>query len=393
MRSTLLPTLLASTLVVCGSTALVPAAAEPLKIGLVATLSGPSAPLGVHMRNGFQLALKELGGKLGGEPTELIVVDDELKPDVAVTKVKGLVERDKVDLVGGLVFSNVAIAAQRQLKETGTLVISANAGPSQLAGAGCDANFFQISTQNDQNHEVMGKYAQDKGFKRVVLLAPNYQAGKDSLTGFKRYYKGTVVEEMLTPLGQLDFSAELAKLAASDADAIFTFMPGGMGVALVKQFTQSGLAKKVQFLSAFTVDETTLPATKEAAEGMLSGAQWAPDIDNPQNKAFVAAYEKEYGAPPSLYASQGYDLAKLIDGAVKATGGKVSDKAALRAAIAKAPFQSVRGAFKFNTNGFPVQDVYVVKAVKRADGAFVTNIQEKVFSAQGDAYAAQCPLK
>lgn len=393
MRANMLPTLLASTLAVCGSATLCQVAAEPLKIGLVATLSGPSAPLGVHMRNGFQLALKELDGKLGGAPTELIVVDDELKPDVAVTKVKGLVERDKVDLVGGLVFSNVAIAAQRQLKESGTLVISANAGPSQLAGAGCDANFFQISTQNDQNHEVMGKYAQDKGFKRVVLLAPNYQAGKDSLTGFKRYYKGTVVEEMLTPLGQLDFSAELAKLAASDADAIFTFMPGGMGVALVKQFTQSGLAKKVQFLSAFTVDETTLPATKEAAEGMLSGAQWAPDIDNPQNKAFVAAYEKEYGAPPSLYASQGYDLAKLIDGAVKETGGAVSDKAALRAAIAKAPFQSVRGAFRFNTNGFPMQDLYVVKAVKRADGAFVTNIQEKVFSAQGDAYAAQCALK
>lgn len=393
MRANMIPTLLTSTFIAFGATALAPAAAEPLKIGLIATLSGPSAALGVHMRNGFQLALKELGGKLGGEPTEVIVVDDELKPDVAVAKVKGLVERDKVDLVGGLVFSNVAIAAQRQLKETGTLVISANAGPSQLAGAGCDANFFQVSTQNDQNHEVMGKYAQEKGYKRVVLLAPNYQAGKDSMAGFKRYYKGSIVDEMFTPLGQLDFSAELAKLAASEADAIFTFMPGGMGVALVKQFNQSGLAKKVQFLSAFTVDETTLPAVKDAAEGMLSGAQWAPDIDNSQNKAFVAAYEKEYGAPPSLYASQGYDLARLIDGAVRATGGKTSDKVALRAAIAKAPFQSVRGAFKFNTNGFPVQDLYVVKAVKRADGAFVTNVQEKVFVAQGDAYADQCPLK
>ena len=393
MRRNTLSALLASTIIVSASAACVPAMAEPLKVGFVSTLSGPSAPLGIHMRNGFFLALKELGNKLGDQPTEVVVVDDELKPDVAVTKVKGLIERDKVDIVGGLVFSNVAIAAQRQLKASGTITISANAGPSQLAGEACDANFFQISSQNDQNHEVMGKYAQDKGFKRVVLLAPNYQAGKDSLTGFKRHYKGAVVDEMLTPLGQLDFSAELAKIAASDADAVFTFMPGGMGVALVKQFNQSGLAKKIQFLSAFTVDETTLPATKEAAEGLLSGAQWAPDLDNPKNKAFVAAYEKEYGAAPSLYASQGYDLAMLIDGAVKAAGGKVSDKAALRAAIAKAPFQSVRGAFKFNNNGFPVQDYYVVKAVKRADGTYVTQMQEKVFSAQADAYAAKCPLK
>jgi branched-chain amino acid transport system substrate-binding protein len=198
---------------------------------------------------------------------------------------------------------------------------------------------------------------------------------------------------MFTQLGQLDFSAEIAKTAAAAPDAIFTFMPGGMGVALVKQYDQAGLSKKIPFLSAFTVDETTLPATKEAAEGMFSGSQWASNLDNAENKAFVAAYEKEYGAPPSLYASQGYDLAKLLDGAIKATGGKVSDKAALRDAIAKAPFKSVRGAFKFNRNGFPVQDQFVVKAVKRADGQFVTQSVGKVFTAHQDAYVGECPLK
>lgn len=367
--------------------------AEPVKIGFMATLSGPSAALGVHMRNGFQLAMKELGNTLGGQPAEVVVVDDELKPDVGVAKAKGLIERDKVDVLTGVVFSNVMMAVSKVANDTNTLTISTNAGPSPLAGKGCTANFFQISTQNDMNHEVMGKYAQDKGFKRVVLIAPNYQAGKDALAGFKRFYKGDVVDEMFTQLGQLDFSAEIAKISAASPDAIFTFMPGGMGVALVKQYDQAGLSKKIPFLSAFTVDETTLPATKEAAEGMFSGSQWAPNLDNAENKAFVTAYEKEFGAPPSLYASQGYDLAKLLDGAIKATGGKVSDKAALRDAIAKAPFKSVRGAFKFNRNGFPVQDQFVVKAVKRGDGQFVTESVAKVFTAHQDAYVGECPLK
>ncbi|MEW6254936.1 MAG: ABC transporter substrate-binding protein [Pseudomonadota bacterium] len=367
--------------------------ADPVKVGLVSTLSGPSAALGVHMRDGFLLAVKEMGGKLGGQPTEVVVVDDELKPDVAVQKVKGLLDREKVDVVAGVVFSNVMMAVQKPVLENETFLISGNAGPSPLAGKGCSPFFFAASYQNDQNHEVMGKYAQDKGYKRVILMTPNYQAGKDAMAGFKRYYKGEVVEEIFTPLGQLDFSAELAKIAAAKPDALFTFMPGGMGVNLVKQFKQAGLEDKIPFLSAFTVDETTLPATQDAALGLLSGAEWAPNLDTPENKAFVAAFEKEYGVVPSLYAAQGYDAAKLIDGALKATGGKVSDKTALRKALASAPFKSVRGSFAFNTNGFPIQDFYVVKAVKRPDGKFETAIQEKVFTNAKDSYVGDCPLK
>jgi branched-chain amino acid transport system substrate-binding protein len=367
--------------------------ADPVKIGFVATLSGPPAALGVHMRDGFMLAVKELGGKLGGQPTEVIVVDDELKPDVAVTKVKGLIERDKVDLVAGVVFSNVMMAIAKPVLESETFLVSGNAGPSPLAGKGCSPFYFSASYQNDQNHEVMGKYAQDQGYKRVVLMTPNYQAGKDSMAGFKRHFKGEVVEEIFTPLNQLDFSAELAKIATLKPDALFTFMPGGMGVNLTKQFAQAGLAGKVPFLSAFTIDETTLPAIQDAAVGLYSGAEWAPNIDTAENKAFVAAYEKEYGVVPSLYAAQGYDAAKLIDGALKATGGKIKDKAAFRKALASAPFKSVRGSFAINNNGFPIQDFYVVKAVKRADGKFATETVSKVFTAAKDAYSSECPLK
>ncbi|MEW6257302.1 MAG: ABC transporter substrate-binding protein [Pseudomonadota bacterium] len=369
------------------------AMADPVKVGLVSTLSGPSAVLGQHMRDGFLLAVKEMGGKLGGQETEVIVVDDELKPDVAVQKVKGLLDRDKVDFVAGVVFSNVMGAVVKPVTGNETFLISGNAGPSTIAGAGCSPFFFSASYQNDQNHEVLGQYAQQKGFKKVVLMAPNYQAGKDAIAGFKRNYKGEVVEEMYTQLGQLDFSAELAKTAAAKPDAFFTFMPGGMGVNLVKQYRQAGLADTIPFLSAFTVDETTLPATGDAALGFYSGAPWAPDLDVPANKAFVAAFEKEYGYIPALYAAQGYDAAKLIDSAIKATGGKLSDKEAVRAALKKADFSSVRGNFKFNTNQFPIQDFYLVKVGKRPDGKVETMVDEKVFSNYGDVYAAKCEMK
>ncbi len=366
--------------------------AEDLKIGFLATLSGPPAVLGQHMRDGFLLGVKQADGKLGGLETEVVVVDDELKPDAALTKVQGLLERDKVDMMAGVVFSNVMMAVYKPITQSETIFIGGNAGPSPIAGKACSPYFFSASYQNDQNHAVMGQHATDADYKRVFLMAPNYQAGKDSLAGFKRFYKGEVVDEVYTQLGQLDFSAELAKIASEKPDAVFAFMPGGMGVNLVKQYRQAGLADTVPFLSAFTVDETTLPATKDAAVGMFAGSEWAPNLDNAANKEFVAAFEKEYGYAPSLYAAQGYDAAQLIDGALKKAGGK-EDKEALLAALKEAPFDSVRGDFSFNTNNFPIQDFYLVKAVKRDDGAYVTEAVEKVFDDQADAYVSECRMK
>src|SRR5437588_11870637 len=317
----------------------VPAAAQDkLKVGILTTLSGPPAALGVQQRNGFQLALKTLGGKLGGREVELLVQDDELKPDIAVGKAKAFVERDKVDFVVGPIFSNILIAMMKPVTDGGAILISPNAGTSNFAGKDCNANFFVTSYQNDQPHEVSGKYAQDKGFKKVFIMAPNYQAGKDSLNGFKRYFKGEVVDEVYVPLNQLDYSAELAKIAAASPDAIFVFLPGGMGVNFVKQFRQAGLADKVTFLSAFTVDESTLPAQQDAALGFFGGSTWAPNLDSPQNKSFVAAYEKEYNAVPATYAFQPYDVAMLIDSALKELKGDLSDKNKVRAALRKADF-------------------------------------------------------
>src|SRR5690348_15900908 len=384
MQSTLAAALLLGT-------AMTPALAqEKIKLGVIVTLSGPAAALGQQVRDGFALAVKDLGSKMGSRDVEVVVVDDELKPDGAVTKVKGLLERDKVDFVVGPIFSNMLQAIHRPIVESKTFLISPNAGTSSFAGKECSPFFYMTSYQNDQVHEVLGKVAQDRGYKRVYLLVPNYQAGRDSVAGFKLDYKGEIVEESYMPLGSLDFQPELSKISSLKPDAVFTFMPGGMGVNLVKQYRQAGLADSIPVLSAFTVDESTLPAQQDAAIGMFGGADWAPNLDNPQSKKFVAGYEAAYNAVPGSYAMQAYDAAMLIDSAIKAVKGDLSNKDAVAAALKKADFTSLRGGFKFNTNGYPIQDFYLTKVAKRPDGKFQTEIVQKVFENYGDRYAKDC---
>jgi branched-chain amino acid transport system substrate-binding protein len=365
-------------------------AQDKVKIGVIVTLSGPAAGLGQQARDGFALAVKDLGGKMGGKDVEVTVVNDELKPDVAVTKVKGLLEREKVDFVVGPIFSNILLAIHKPVIDSKTFLISPNAGPSSYAGKECSPFFYVTSYQNDQVHEILGKVAQDRGYKRVYLLVPNYQAGRDSAAGFKLDYKGEIVEESYMPLGALDFQPELSKIASLKPDAVFTFMPGGMGVNLVKQYRQAGLADSIPVLSAFTVDESTLPAQQDAAVGMFGGANWAPNLDNPQNKKFVASYEAAYNSVPGTYAMQAYDAALLIDSAVKSVKGDLRNKDAVAAALKAADFTSLRGGFKFSSNGYPIQDFYLTKVAKRLDGKYQTEIVQKVFENYADRYAKDC---
>src|SRR3954465_12568782 len=386
----LAPLKLAGLAVLLGVAAGEAAAQEKVKIGVIVTLSGPAAGLGQQSRDGLQLAIKELGGKMAGKDVEVVVVDDELKPDGAITKAKGLLERDKVDFVVGPIFSNMLQAIHRPITENKTFLISPNAGPSSFAGKECSPFFYVTSYQNDQVHEILGKVAQDRGYKRVYLLVPNYQAGRDSVAGFKLDYKGEIAEESYVPLNTLDFQPELSKISSQKPDAVFTFMPGGMGVNLVKQYKQAGLADRIPVLWAFTVDESTLPAQQDAAVGMFGGANWAPNLDNPQNKKFVAAYEAAYNVVPGTYAFQAYDAAMLIDSAIKGVKGDLSNKDAVGAALKKADFTSLRGAFKFNTNGYPIQDFYLTKVAKRPDGQFQTEVVQKVFENYGDRYAKDC---
>ena len=373
------------------------AQAQELRVGYINTLSGAGAGPGVEQTNAWKLGLehegwKQDGDKIGGVPTKIFYADDQWKPDVGVKEIEKFIRQDKVHVVAGFMWSNVLMAAQKPIVESKTGLLITNAGASPMAGELCSPYVVSTSFNNEQFTEGLGKFITDEKVESIYLMAPNYQAGKDSIAGFKRHFKGEVLDEVYTPLGQLDFSAEIAKIAAAKPQAFFTFMPGGMGVNLVKQYRQAGL-NNIPFLSAFTTDESTLPAQKDDAVGFLAGSNWAPNTDTPENKAFVAAYEAAYGSVPGTYAMQAYDAALLIDSALKATGGKTSDPAALRTALEKADFKSLRGKFKFGSNHYPVQDFFLVKVAKRADGKYQTEIAEKVFSDYVDVYAKDCQMK
>jgi len=371
--------------------AALPARAQDLKIGFMTTLSGPNAVNGQHLRDGFQLAVDHAGGKLGGLATKVTVVDDQLKPDVAVQEVEGLLKREGVHFVAGIVYSNVMMSVFKPVTESSAFLISSNAGPSPIAGERCSENFFSTSWQNDQAHGSMGKYVTDKGHKKVALVAPNYQAGKDALTGFKRHFKGEVVEEAYIKLDQVDFSAEIAKIQSLKPEAVYVFMPSGFGINWIKQWAQAGMKDRIPLYSGFTVDEVTLPAVGDAGLGLYSAYIWAADFDNPVSKKFVEDFRKKFGYQPSYYAAQAYDTGLLIDAAVRQAGG-VSDKAKLRAALREAKFDSVRGEFKMNRNGFPISDFYLVQAVKQGDTAMMAQ-REKIFDDYADDYADKCSLK
>jgi branched-chain amino acid transport system substrate-binding protein len=369
-------------------------AKDKVTVGMLSTLSGPGAGLGVDIRDGFNLALKHMGGKLGGLPAEVIIADDQQKPDVAQQAAEKMLKKDKVDFMTGIVFSNIMLAAGPAVFENKTYYISANAGPSQLAGEQCNPYFFNVAWQNDNLHEAVGKYVAGRGFKKVAQLAPNYPGGHDAFSGFKREYKEKVSEEILTKLGQLDYAAELAQLRASKPEALYIFLPGGMGINFIKQFVAAGLSRDIQlFAPGFSADEDIIKAVGAPMMGLFNSSQWNHDFDNPANRKFVADFQKDFGRLPSLYASQGYDAAMLMDAAVRDTKGKLEDKDAVRKALRAAKFQSVRGAFKFGNNQYPIQNYYLRVIGKDAQGRVTNKTMGTVFTDHVDAYAASCKMK
>lgn len=361
-----------------------------VKIGFLATLTGGGAALGQDMVDGFTLAIDERGGKLGGQTVVFLKEDDQLKPDIGVQIVQKFIEKDKVDLVAGVTFSNVMMAIAKPLADADMTFVGSNSGPAPLAGKQCNPGFFFTSWQNDNQAEVMGQFATDKGYKNVYIIVPNYQSGRDQVEGFKRFYKGPIAGEVFTQLNQLDYSAELTALSAAKPDAVYVFLPGGMGINFVKQFRQFGLAGKIPLLTVSTVDGSTLGALKEAALGAYAGTFWGPDFQNATSKAFTSAFEKKYGRIPSQYAAQAYDSALLIDSALRKTGGKTTDKAALRAALRAADYPSLRGAYKFNVNGFPIQDFHAFQVALDDRGRVSLKTIATPLKAHADAYAAQC---
>jgi branched-chain amino acid transport system substrate-binding protein len=391
MRKALLAATAASLL------AAAPAAAQQktVKIGFISTFSGPVAAIGNDMRNSFELALDHMGRKMGGLSVEVIYEDDGFKPEVGKQKTEKLIESDKVDFITGYIWSNVLLASVKPALDSKTFLISANAGPHQLAGEGCSPFFFSTSWQNDQTPQAMGLYMNQKGVKTVFLIGPNYAAGKDMLAGVASTFKGKVIGHELTKWpDQLDFSAELAKAKDAKPDAIFVFYPGAAGAQFLNQYVQSGLKGQIPLYTAFTIDELTLPRQKDTALGVPGAQQWVNDLPNETNKKFVSDYRKKHpGLSPTFYGAQSYDSANLIASAVAGTKGNLSDKAAVQKAMEKADFKSVRGNFKYGNNHFPIQNFYLQEAVKDQEGNYALKTVATIVENDQDRFHDKCPMK
>jgi len=371
-------------------------AQQKLKIGFIATYSGPVGAIGADMKNSVELALDHLGRKVGGLETEVIYGDDQFKPDVGKQVADEMLKKHHVNFVSGVIWSNVMLAVAPTVTGAGTFMIGTNAGPHQLAGEMCNELFFTTSWQNDETPEAMGKYMQDAGLQDVYIMAPNYAAGKDMLTGFKRTFKGRIVDEVYTRLGQTDYQAEISQLRAKKPKAVMVFYPGGMGIQFMKQYSEAGLRGLFPLYSVFTLDELSIPAVKHAGLGQYETRIWSPDLKNPANEKFVSGYQKKYGGKlPSFYGAQSYDGIMLIDSAVRAVKGNLADKKGMIAAMRKVNFNSVRGKFTFNNNHFPIENFYLLKAVAGPTPGSdpVMQIQKTVFTNHKDAYAKECKMK
>ncbi|MGJ7530211.1 ABC transporter substrate-binding protein [Variovorax sp. GB1P17] len=371
------------------------AQAPAVKVGLAMDLSGPFAVGGAEAKAGFAVAMKQLGGKLGGVPVEFVEADTAGNPETARQVVDRMLLRDKIDLFTGPVGSSVALAVGPPLFAAKVPYLSSNAGPSDYSGARCNSYFFGASYPNDAYYESAGKFASDKGFKKVAMIAPSYPGGKDAINGFKHTFKGTVGDELYTKLGQLDYSAELAQIRASKPEALYFFLPGAMGVSFIKQFVAAGLSKDVALIStAFSADEDMIPAVGEPMLGLFNTAHWSFDLDNPANQRFVAAFRQQNnGRNPSFYAGQAYDVLMAMDAAVRDIGGKVADKPALLKAIKAANYKSVRGDFRYGPNNFPIQNYYLRVIARDANGRIANKVIGTVFQNYQDSSAVKCAMK
>ena len=368
-----------------------PGLADPVKIGMITTLSGPAGYIGEQIRDGFQLAMEREGGKLGGKDVELIVEDDALNPGNGRQIAEKFVNDMDIKLLTGIVFSNVAGAVVPDVVDNGAFYLSPNAAPSGLAGKGCNENYFTIAWQNDSLHEATGAAAKKLGYKKAVALAPNYQAGKDAIAGFKRMFGGEV-EEIFTQLDQTDFASEMARIRAANPEVVFQFHPGGIGIAFLKQYQQAGLLGSIPMvLSEPSIDGVILNAVGDAAIGLKGTSHWGADFDNAASKEFVAAWKGKFGDRPlTYYAQQSYDTGLLIASAL--AKAEPDDADAFREALRAADFKSTRGNFAFGPNQHPVQDWYMVEVTKGADGKPTTVTKDKIIEGYGDIYAAECKM-
>ena len=364
-----------------------------LPIGFVTTLSGPAGYLGEEVRAGFELGIAEGGDALGGTKVRLLVEDDAARPGQGQQAAERLMGAERARLFSGLVFSNVAGTVVPAVLDAGGIFVSANAGPADFAGRECHRNYFVVSWLTDSMQASAGALASDLGYRRAMVLAPNFITGREAIAGFRRLFKGEVVREIYTRPDGVDFSAEMAIIRAERPDAVYQFHTGGTGIAFLRQYQGAGLLGAVPMVvSDPSMDHRIVAALGDAALGIDVSGHWNADFPNEANRRFVAAYAAKHGRVPTMYAAQGFDTANAIGAALRATGGSIADQAAFRAAMLKADFASVRGEFRFGPNGHPVQAWWGLKVAPGADGKPTLVTQRRILDPVGDAFADRCKL-
>ncbi len=392
--SSALATTLLSTVLSVVTVGVAQAATPPpkLTVGLITTLSGGGAVLGEELKRGWDIGMQMVHNKIGGLDTNVIVADDQLRPDVAVGIANRMITEQKVDVVAGVVWSNILLAIYKPVLASGTVLLTSNAGPRQLAGSDCNKLFISTSWQSDQFGTATAILLNSDNIKSTYLMSPNYQAGRDILTAFSKDFKGKIAGTDLFKLGQTDFQAELSEISAQKPKSVVVFAPGSMGIAFMKQWHALGLSKTIPLYTINTIDATTLPAMGDAAEGSMYVSIYDARSKSPANQKFVAAFKDRFHTMPTQYEMQAYDAVMLLDKGIRAVHGNIADKAALVRAMRKVNLDSPRGQMTYNINNDPIQDWYKMGVVKGSDGTQqIVRLGLAVHDLK-DAYYKECHL-
>jgi branched-chain amino acid transport system substrate-binding protein len=373
------------------------AADDTIRVGINLVLTTPASIIGKQMKAAFEVAHKHLGGKVAGKKLELIFEDNQFKPAIGKQKTEKLIKKDKVHFLTGYIFSHILGASAPVGLKAGKIVVSSNAGHSIYAGKKCHKNFFNAAWENSQTPMAMGQLLNKRGVKRLYVLAPNYAAGKQMVTGVERTFKGKIIAKALTPMSLRDWSADLAKIRAAKPDGVFVFYPGAWGPAFFTQYAQAGLNKTIPLYNVFSIDGANLPIFQKRKMTHLLGTMntnfWAPDLDNPANKKFVPAFKKHYkGQVPAHYAAQAYDALNLIAAGIRAAKGDVSNMDAVRKGMEDADFDSVRGKLKFGKNHFPIQNFYARKVVNKDGQWQLSKVGDAVMKDHAPVNSGNCKL-
>ncbi|MGH3728327.1 MAG: ABC transporter substrate-binding protein [Micromonosporaceae bacterium] len=344
----------------------------PVKIGVLLPEAGVYKGLGDDMRNGWELYLKQSGGKLGGRKVKVVTGEEGEKPDVTKASAEKLLKQEKCLTVLGVVSSGNLIAIQGMFTEAKVPFISTNASPSPVQG---QEYGWRTSFVNDHAAVAIGPHVAKEIDGPVAMIVADYAAGHDYLKGFQKSFKDaggkSAGEPILAPfpIGGKSFQPYLQQIEKRKPKAVYAFFAGADAVKFVKEYKQFGLDKKYPlFAPGFLTEGGALGAQGDAAEGILNSLHYAASLDNKNNRKFAADYDKAYKKAPTCYAVAGYDAGQVLDQAIKAAGDDLTSEN-LETQLGKlGDIDSPRGTWKFGENRSPVQAWYLREVKKNGKG-------------------------